>query len=259
MDPQQWECAKQLFQAALAEAPQHRASFVEENCGGDDALRDQVLWLLESSNQAGSFLKRPSLDEITVASSSEGTDNVFPIGSTLLNRFRILSLAGRGGMAEVYEAEDLELHDCIALKTIRSEIARDPESVARFKQEILLARRISHPNVIRLFDLFILPPEQEQQRGVTAFVTMQFLSGVTLEHKIRSIAHLKMDETLSLAIQICNGLGAAHKIGIIHRDFKSSNVMLVASELGKSRAVITDFGLAFTAAQQDAFDRLTGT
>src|SRR4051812_33337623 len=109
MKLQQWEQAKRLFEAALSKAPEYRARFLEENCGGDDALRNHVVWLLESNDQAGSFLERPFLEQSPTAPSSGQTSTVFPIGSILLDRFRIVSLAGRGGMGEVYEAEDLEL------------------------------------------------------------------------------------------------------------------------------------------------------
>jgi eukaryotic-like serine/threonine-protein kinase len=135
----QWEHAKRLFELALDKRPEERSRFLEENCGGDTSLRDQVVSLLERNDRAGSFLERPFLEQSGLATRSIQVDTLFPIESVLLSRFRILRLAGRGGMGEVYEAEDLELHGRIALKTVRSEIARDPASIARFKQEIQLA------------------------------------------------------------------------------------------------------------------------
>src|SRR4051812_6725420 len=117
MRPQEWEYTKRLFEAALTKTPEQRARFLEENCGGDEAIRNQVTWLLERNDQAGSFLERPFLEQnritpssgqaIEPGSASRPATTVFPIGSILLDRFRIVTLAGRGGMGEVYEAEDL--------------------------------------------------------------------------------------------------------------------------------------------------------
>jgi Tol biopolymer transport system component len=261
MKPQQWEYAKRLFEAALNKKPEERASFLEETCGGDASLCNQVVSLLEQNDRAGSFLERTFWEQSDAAPSSIQQDIVFRINSVIMSRFRIVSLAGRGGMGEVYEAEDLELHDLIALKTIRSEIARDPEIIARFKREIQLARRITHRNVIRLFDLFTFSLEEHEKSGpgLAAFVTMQFLPGITLAETIRQSGPLPTNELISVAVQICNGLGAAHKAGVIHRDFKTGNVMLVPSDNGESRAVITDFGLALRTVSNGASDWLTGS
>jgi serine/threonine protein kinase/Tol biopolymer transport system component len=254
----QWEHAKRLFELALNKRPEERSRFLEENCGGDTSLRDQVLSLIERNDRAGSFLERPFIGQSGLVTRSVQVDTLFPIDSVLLSRFRILRLAGRGGMGEVYEAEDLELHDRVALKAVRSEVACDPASIARFKQEIQLARRITHPNVIRLFDLFTLQSEHDQGPcGVTAFVTMEFLSGTTLAEKIRQTGPLQTNEAISIGIQLCSGLAAAHRGGVIHRDFKSGNVMLVPTEGRESRAVITDFGLALTTASDSTSSRIT--
>jgi Tol biopolymer transport system component len=259
MKAQEWEYAKRLFETALNKAPEERARFLNEICGGDASLRNLVVSLLERNDRAGSFLDQPFLEQSGAASCWGRADTVFPIDSVLLGRFRIVSLAGRGGMGEVYEAEDLELHDRIALKTIRSEIARQPKIIARFKHEIQLARRITHQNVVRVFDLFTFTPEERDKgpREVAAFVTMQFLSGITLAERICQIGQLPANELMSVAVQVCNGLGAAHRAGVIHRDFKTGNVMLVPTEQHEAHAVITDFGLALTTVPEGTSDRLT--
>jgi serine/threonine protein kinase len=265
MERQQWECVKRLFEAALSVSPEERLRFLEENCATDETLRSEVILLLKQHEQAGSFLEQPLFAQTRVTRSggtvAAGTvPAVFPVNSILLNRFRIVGLLGRGGMGEVYEAEDRELHDQIAVKTIRSELAQDPNSIIRFKHEIQLARRITHPNVIRLFDLFTFPTEsEEKRRGVAAFITMQLLSGVTLAEKVREIGFFEVNQAVSIAIQICRGLTAAHRTGIIHRDLKTANVMLVRPEFDDERAVIMDFGLALATVSEGLSGELTRT
>ena len=161
-------------------------------------------------------------------------------GQLLAGRFRIVQSIGRGGMGEVYEAEDLELREHVALKTVRREIATDL-TMSRFKREIHLARKVTHPNVCRIFDLF---HEGAGAERIT-FLTMELLKGETLHQRIQRTGRFDLNEALRLIQQMAAGLSAAHKAGVIHRDFKSSNVMLVPNEdSAGSRAVITDFGLA---------------
>ena len=157
----------------------------------------------------------------------------------IADRYRIIRFIARGGMGEVYEAEDLTLHGRLALKTIRPEIAADPNAVDRFKREINVARRITHPNVSRIYDVGIHRAATE-----TMFLTMEFLAGDTLQSRIISGGRMSEQEALPLVEQIASGLAAAHDAGIIHRDFKSANVMLVPSASNGLRAVVTDFGLA---------------
>ncbi len=163
----------------------------------------------------------------------------FAGGHVLAGRFRVVRLIGRGGMGEVYEAFDQELKEIVALKLIRAELANEPRRIARFKQEIRNARRISHPNVCRVYDLF---QAGEGMQKIT-FLTMEFVAGETLLHLLRRETRLTPEAALPLARQICAGLQAAHQHGIVHRDLKPGNVLLSAGTAG--RAVISDFGLAF--------------
>jgi tetratricopeptide (TPR) repeat protein len=160
-------------------------------------------------------------------------------GDVIANRYRILRPLGRGGMGEVFEAEDLELHERVALKTILPSLANDERLVAAFKREIALARRVTHPNVCRTFDLDF--------HGATLFVTMELLEGETLAELLQRKGRLTPEEALPIAKQLAAGLDAAHAAGIVHRDFKPGNVMIAGN-----RAVITDFGLARAAAAEDA-------
>ena len=165
----------------------------------------------------------------------------FAVGTVLAERFRVERFIAKGGMGEVYEAEDLELKERVALKTVRFDDAEDSRALERFRSEVLLGRQVTHPNVCRIFDLF-----RHRDDSEVLFVTMELLRGESLETRIRSAKRLSGEESMPIARQLAAGLDAAHKAGIVHRDFKSSNVMLVPApaEEGGVRAVITDFGLA---------------
>lgn len=158
-----------------------------------------------------------------------------PPGLLIAERYRIVRFIAQGGMGEVYEAEDTELRERVALKTVRSEIASNPGSIERFKREVHLARQVTHPNVARIFDI--------GHHGPVFFLSMEFLAGETLEARLRRDGRMTTEQALPLVAQMASGLAAAHKVGIVHRDFKSANVMLVPSSEGE-RVVVTDFGLA---------------
>ena len=171
----------------------------------------------------------------------------FVKGELLAGRFRIARFVARGGMGEVYEAEDTELNEQVALKTIRFEMAEQDRSAERFKREIQLARKVTHLNVCRTFDVFRhIETHADGRTTETMFVSMEVLAGETLGERIRRAGKMTEAEALPLVEQMAGGLDAAHRVGVVHRDFKSSNVILVPSEHSPSgvRAVITDFGLA---------------
>lgn len=188
-------------------------------------------------------------------------------GLVLAERFEIVRRVGRGGMGEVYEARDLELHETVALKTIRPSIAEDPKSLARFKREIQLARKVTHANVCRTFDLFHhrwpQRPGDDPQDGADTltFLTMEFLAGETLDERIRREGPFTPEAALPIVEQMVAALSAAHAAGVVHRDFKSANALLVAPARPQDppRVVITDFGLAQGAfAGSAAMTALTG-
>jgi serine/threonine protein kinase len=143
-------------------------------------------------------------------------------------------------MGEVYEAEDLELATTVALKTLDAKFAQDVEMLARFRRETLLARKVNHPNVCRMYDI---GRHRHPALGDILFLTMEYLSGETLRMHLLRSGRFHPAEALSLVRQMSSGLQAAHDVGVVHRDFKASNVMLIASDRGLC-AKITDFGLA---------------
>ena len=162
--------------------------------------------------------------------------------AVVADRFRIVRLIGRGGVGEVYEAEDLQLQERVAVKTIRTEALREEAVVERFRREIQLARRVTHVNVCRLFEFAL-----HHVPGATVslpLLSMELLDGETLTQRLHRTGALDVDEAKPIALQIAAGLAAAHAAGIIHRDLKSSNVMLVPAGADGTRAVVTDFGLA---------------
>ena len=164
-------------------------------------------------------------------------------GQCLQGRYRIRGFLGRGGMGEVYEAFDSVLNERIALKTLLMTSVDDRRAIERLLAEVRLARRVSHPNVCRILEHGTYRPD-DQSGEELPFLTMQFLEGQTLARRITERGRLPLSTVSALAADLLAGLGAIHGAGIVHRDFKSQNVILVQSPGGLERAVIMDFGLA---------------
>ena len=204
---------------------------------------------------AGDELTAPTLAAPSPVPTGTPVTAVFQPTQLLAGRFKVIRFVARGGMGEVYEAQDEELNERVAVKTARFEHTQTTHEIERFRREIQLARKVTHPNVCRTFDVFRHGAAPSGgSRSQILIVSMEFLSGETLTKRIRGAGRLQPAEVLPLVEQMCAGLGAAHRVGVIHRDFKSSNVMLVKSPATSAsgeqqpsaslRAVITDFGLA---------------
>lgn len=158
-----------------------------------------------------------------------------------------MALAGRGGMGEVYRAEDLTLDQEVAIKFLPAELAQDGAALARFHREVRIARQVSHPNVCRVFDI-------GASDGIP-FLTMEYVDGEDLSTLLRRIGRFPADKGIEIARQICAGVAAAHDHGVLHRDLKTSNVMLD----GRGKVRLTDFGLAGLAGQFGADEKRAGT
>src|SRR5215813_7804581 len=260
-----------LFHAALEREPAERAAFLAEACADDPRLLDEVNALLTAHDQSWSFvdqrhaaletdntsdltrrIPRPpapqALPSPTPHSSGDGRRNGrFVTGQMLAGRYRIVGLLGKGGMGEVYKAEDLKLNQTVALKFLPESIALDGGMLARFHNEVRIARQVAHPNVCRVYDI-------GEVEGLS-FLSMEFIDGEDLSSLLRRIGRLPGDKAVELARQMCAGLAAAHEAGVLHRDLKPANVMID----GRGKARITDFGLAVVSEELRGDDVMAGT
>lgn len=218
-----------LFAAALELAAENRAAFLERACSGDATLQCGVERLLATEASTKTSVEKLARPQ-------------FATGKELASRFRIVRFIASGGMSDVYEAQDLELGERVALKTIRPEVVGDAGSLARFKREIQYAKRVTHPNVCRIHDL-----GSHRQGGTEiVFLTMELVQGRTLAAALRDTGRMTAEEALPIVMGMTEALAAAHDAGIIHRDFKTSNVMIA-----DGKAIVTDFGLARATGSSD--------
>jgi serine/threonine protein kinase len=166
------------------------------------------------------------------------------VGERVLGRYQVRRFIARGGMGEVYEAFDLLLDERVALKTLASTVLDDDRAAFRFKGEVRLARKVTHPNVCRILEFGVHGRRHLNEEESVPFLTMEFLSGETLAQRIARQGPYSPAAARPLLRQILAGLKAIHDAGIVHRDLKSENVFLVADPRGEERAVLMDFGLA---------------
>ena len=191
------------------------------------------------SPDAPAAVTRPASDSGWLTSSGTIDHGRFGPGTILDGRYRILGLLGRGGMGEVYRADDLRLAQQVALKFLPLALSSDPGRLAQFHNEVRTARQVSHPNVCRVYDIGEIDGQ--------LFITMEYVDGEDLAALLRRIGRLPEDKAIEIARQICAGLAAAHERGVLHRDLKPANVMLDGA--GKVR--LMDFSLAAAGAVTD--------
>ena len=163
-------------------------------------------------------------------------------GMLVANRYHVRRLLGVGAMGEVHEVDDTLLGTIVALKTLNAKLAGDASALKRLKREVAAARSVTHPNVCRIFDLGSDPGNDAL--GPFAFLTMEYLPGVTLTRYLTAHGPYAPRDALPMLIQQADGLAAAHAAGIVHRDLKAENIMMVEAKSGGFRAMIMDFGLA---------------
>src|SRR6202046_3740077 len=166
------------------------------------------------------------------ATAPSGAASILELGRVLGHRYEILQLLGEGGMGTVYKARDREVDRLIALKVIRPELAQNADALHRFKQELILARQVTHRNVIRIFDL--------GEADGMKFITMEFIDGRDLKSLIREKGKFTPEDAIQIVVQVCKALEVSHAEGVIHRDLKPQNIMV--DEQGK--VSVMDFGIA---------------
>jgi len=228
MTPERWSQIKEIFTLAAAEPLDQRPSFVAQACHGDSSLESEVSQLLAQCDAMGNFLESPPFSASLLAR-----------GDVLCHRYEIVKFLGAGGMGEVYEAADRELGEHVALKLIHHDAGIHERELARFRGEVQLARRVTHPNVCRIFDIAC----EQREEGLITFLTMELLHGETLSARIQREGRLNKEDAKIIASHLCQGLEAAHRAGVLHCDIKCSNVML-SGQGQELRAILMDFGIA---------------
>ncbi|MGO4882941.1 MAG: serine/threonine-protein kinase [Bryobacteraceae bacterium] len=188
-----------------------------------------------------------SQSSASLSVSSSADEGRFLPGALLGERYRVIGPLGKGGMGEVYRATDIRLGQTVALKFLPEEAAHDPGRLARFHNEVRIARQVTHPNVCRVYDI-------GEVDGIP-FLSMEYVDGEDLASLLRRIGRLPPDKALEIARKLCAGLAAAHAQGVLHRDLKPANIMID----GRGQVVITDFGLAGLAAEMANADIRSGT
>jgi len=224
-------------------------------CSGCGAVCSESVRFCSSCGRAIAILDTPTLEPDRTAATPTPPPRIshprqnggFSPGTILAERYRIVALLGRGGMGEVYRAEDLKLGNVVALKFLPASLQKDATALAGFHAEVRNARQVSHPNVCRVYDI----GEVNGQH----FLTMEYIDGEDLASLLRRIGRLPGDKALETAHQICAGLAAAHDCGLLHRDLKPANIMLD----GRGRVRITDFGLALSSEDATGRSETAGT
>ena len=272
MKSDRWQQVDELFEAALERDSAERSTYLDQACGSDANLRREVEKMLAFDEQAADFIEkdvfnlaaglmtgqtdlsgRPTLDKKIASKSRAATtgDSIdgsrFVSGDLLSDRYRIFGLLGRGGMGEVYRADDLKLKQPVALKFLPKSLSAKGAALARFYKEVSVARQISHRHVCRVYDV----GEYEGEH----FISMEFVRGEELSSLLKRIGRLPPDKAVEIARQLCAGLAAVHERKVLHRDLKPANIMI--DEHGDVR--ITDFGIAAIAEEVDRRDAMSGT
>src|SRR5215510_11058990 len=232
MDAKQWGQIKEIYDHALDLSNDEREGFLAEACGEDDDLRREVESLLAAHEDAGSFLQSPAVEVAAREIVADKVSSPAPqlIGRELAN-YKIVSLLGRGGMGEVYLAEDKRLHRKVALKLLPARFTNDAERVRRFVREASAASATNHPNILTIHEI-------GDAEGAH-YIVSEFVEGQTLRALIER-GRLGVSEAMAIAEQVADALSVAHEAGIIHRDIKPENVMVRPDGLVK----VLDFGLA---------------
>jgi len=227
---ERWQQVERVYESALAKDASERASFLEDACAGDDALRQEVESLLAYQERSEDFIESPALDVAAKLIAMQKSTTA--VSGQMINHYKIVAAIGAGGMGEVYLAEDTRLERRVALKFLPAHLTEDERYLRRFEQEARAVAALSHPNVCMIHEVI------ETGDGRHCIV-MEYVDGMTLSDSLKE-KPLTVREALDIAIQVSSALSAAHLAGIVHRDIKLENIMLRRDGYVK----ILDFGLA---------------
>ena len=230
MKAERWQQVERVYESALAKDASERASFLEDACAGDDALRQEVESLLAYQERSEDFIESPALDVAAKLIAMQKSTTA--VSGQMINHYKIVAAIGAGGMGEVYLAEDTRLERRVALKFLPAHLTEDERYLRRFEQEARAVAALSHPNVCMIHEVI------ETGDGRHCIV-MEYVDGMTLSDSLKE-KPLTVREALDIAIQVSSALSAAHLAGIVHRDIKLENIMLRRDGYVK----ILDFGLA---------------
>src|SRR6266850_2531862 len=204
MTPERWLQLKQIFQSALERNPAERSAFLSQACADDPALRSEVESLISSHDQAGD-----SIEAMAAEAATEMLADDRAIVGKLLGHYKVLNRIGRGGMGEVFLAQDTALGRKVALKLLRSDFTSNEERLRRFRQEAQAASALNHPNILTIHEI--------GQDDTLHFMATEYVEGETLRQHI-SRARMTLGQALDVAAQVASALAAAHNAGIVHRD-----------------------------------------
>jgi len=245
MNPRErWNRMKTIFEDAMAVSPDRRNTLLDEACADDPSLRAEMQKLVDNCEVSTAFLGSGHRDRMMM-SLLKFQSLIFDVDEVIGGRYRVIRFLAKGGMGEVYEVEDQELRTRVALKALSTFMSL---SAHRVRREILLSRTVTHPNVCRVFDV---GHHNHPLHGDIVFLTMELLNGETLRCYLDRYGALTCEQVKPLLKQITAALSVAHQLGVIHRDLKPGNVMLV--EYGATKMLkVTDFGLAKRMAPDEA-------
>src|SRR6266478_3847459 len=228
MEPERWARITEIYHATITRPPEERASFVGQECHGDESLRKQVEAMVKSHERSGDFIESPAFaiaPELLIE-----VQTVDLIGQSI-GHYQIESFLGGGGMGEVYLARDERLGRKVALKLLPEHLTEDETQLSRFKTEARNASALNHPNILTIYEI--------GAEGKRHFIATEFIEGITLRASI-GCGRMNLHDALEIAVQVASALAAAHETGVVHRDMKPENIMLRPDGYVK----VLDFGIA---------------
>src|SRR5213594_148418 len=238
MEPGRWGRITDIYHATIARPPEERASFLGEECHGDESLRKQVEAMVKSHERSGDFIESPAFAVAPELLTDEAMGDL--IGQ-VIGHYRIESLLGVGGMGEVYLARDEQLGRKVALKLLPEHMTPNETQLSRFKTEARAASALNHPNILTVYEI--------AAEGDRQFIATEFIEGMTLR-ALLARGRMNLHNALEIAVQVASALAAAHEAGVVHRDIKPENIMLRPDGYAK----VLDFGIAKLTEQRLASD-----